>query len=261
MQSRSSVIHFGKNLKTPKRYKRYSNMTFPQLNILEDSDEEYWDALDVHHCCDNGKKALVQLSQCVACGLLLCPTCECTCPDCDSPCCEYCIVPNRTAPVACYASVKRISALDAGLRNPFSFAAISDKLTPQERAYFTNFRSYVFGKFQNSPGTWIFKPPRRLKDMAGVSLYCFSDTQTSSSVELTSRSSDACTIYCGFGPLIGTYNVHGMEYGKTSFGWWAFHTPDSPAAFHRVHIATPTGTSLGPSVSAARTKRGEPLFT
>jgi len=223
------------------------NVSLPHDDVNSDDDDDYWDAVDAHYCCAHGKQALLQLAECTSCSLLLCPACEHTCPDCNKPCCAYCLVPGGDSNVSCDATVRQIVALDAALKQPFSFIATNEALTPCERAFFTTVRRYIIGTFNKYPGTWIFRPPRRLKEIDGFSVFCYASAYQHRGIEVRASLPDSCPIYCGFGPLDptskNTFSAENLHVRETSFGWWAFRNPDSPSAFHKVCVFTPAGPS------------------
>lgn len=175
-------------------------------NGITDSDEVYSDALDAHYCCDYAQNTFVPLKECASCFMLMCQACEQTCSDCGKMCCELCIVPNPTAPVACSTTVDRIIALDRALARPFSFTVTAEKLSQCEYAFFTGFRKYAVGKFSNSPETWIFKPPRRQKDIEGIPMYFYAPASRRSDIALPKQTVGVCEIYCGFEPLTNKKN-------------------------------------------------------
>lgn len=216
-------------------------MTIPAERITRSG--IYYDARENFYCCDSGFNSEEPLPMCSYCSELLCMQCSRVCPDCTQIVCDRCILYSEGAPVSCRIAAANIAKIDHELTEPFTFCALTTRLTRIESNYFKIIRNFIVGRFTRSAGTWIFRPPMNLKDIENRTLYMrsYRSLQLTRLVEPSSQ--DYFSVFCWIGPPTDALKAHmkslSMIVLKCPRMWVAFVAPSDPSVIKRIRIENP----------------------
>jgi len=222
--------------------KAYSEgMTIPTAGITKSS--IYHDARENFYCCDIGFSSEEPLSMCSYCSELLCMQCSRVCSDCTQIVCENCLLYGDRGPISCRVAAANIAKIDQELTEPFTFCALTSRLTTVESKYFKIIRNFIVGRFTSSAGTWIFRPPMNLKDIENRTLYMRSYRSLQLTRLVEPNSQEYFSVFCWIGPPTDALKAHmkslSMIVLKCPRMWVAFVAPSDPSVIKHIRIENP----------------------